>query len=80
MPTIHRTGPYRFFFFSNESTEPPHVHVQRERKLAKFWLTPVRLAASSGFRGPELRTLTRLMQQHSDSFVEAWNEYFSEPG
>ncbi len=41
MPTILRIGPYRFFFYSNEKGEPSHIHVQRERFLAKFWLNPV---------------------------------------
>ena len=41
MPTVDRIGPYRFFFFANEGNEPPHVHVQRGRALAKFWLQPV---------------------------------------
>ena len=36
MPTILRIGPYRFFFFSEESGEPVHVHVIREQTEAKF--------------------------------------------
>jgi hypothetical protein len=40
MPNILRVGPYRFFIYSNEGDEPPHVHVRRDRKLAKFWLSP----------------------------------------
>jgi hypothetical protein len=36
MPTLGRIGPFRFFFYSNEGTEPPHVHAQHERKIAKF--------------------------------------------
>ncbi|WP_422447088.1 DUF4160 domain-containing protein [Thermoanaerobacterium sp. DL9XJH110] len=27
MPTVLKEGKYRFFFFSNEGTEPPHIHV-----------------------------------------------------
>ena len=27
VPTIHREGPYGFFFFSNEGLEPAHVHI-----------------------------------------------------
>ncbi|GEM_PF-6408691 len=34
MPTVLRNGPFRYFFYSNEKGEPPHVHVQRERKMA----------------------------------------------
>lgn len=44
MPTAHREGPYRFYFFSNEQGEPPHVHVDREGFSAKFWLDPITLA------------------------------------
>ena len=55
MPTVARIGPYRFFFYSNEGTEPPHIHVQRDQDLAKFWLDPVALARVSGFRAVEMR-------------------------
>lgn len=77
MPTILRSGPYRFFFYSNEVKEPPHVHAQRDRKLAKFWLSPVALASSTGFRGHELSTLEGLVHQHQEDFLEAWNEHFA---
>jgi hypothetical protein len=46
MPTIDDIGPYKFFFYSAEGTEPPHVHVRRDQSTAKFWLAPVRLARS----------------------------------
>ncbi len=35
MPTIMCVGGYRFFFYSNEETEPPHIHVRNAKKLAK---------------------------------------------
>jgi len=44
MPTILREGPYRVHFYSQDRLEePPHVHVERDRNEAKFWLDPVRL-------------------------------------
>jgi len=76
VPTVLRTGGYRFFFYSNENGEPPHIHVQRERLLAKFWLKPVSLAGSSGFAAPELNKLLGLVEAHQQIFVEAWNEFF----
>lgn len=76
MPTVLRIGGYRFFFYSNESGEPPHIHVQRERLLAKFWLKPVSLASSSGFAAQELNKLLGLVESHQQVFVEAWNEFF----
>ena len=43
MPTVLRVGPSRFFFFAADRDEPHHVHVEREDKIAKYWLDPVRL-------------------------------------
>src|ERR687883_354290 len=55
MPTVWRERGYRFFFFSNERNEPPHVHVQSGDGYAKVWLTPVSLAQSVGYDASELR-------------------------
>lgn len=76
MPTVLRISGYRFFFYSNENEEPRHIHVQRERMLAKFWLQPVALASSSGFAAHELKKLVGLVAEHQETFVEAWNEFF----
>jgi hypothetical protein len=76
MPTIARLGPYRVFFFSNEGAEPPHVHIQRERSLAKFWLEPVALATVYGFRARELRELERIVGENQRTWMEAWHEFF----
>lgn len=76
MPVVLRIGPYRFFFYSNENNEPVHIHVQRERALAKFWLKPVALASSTGFPAAELMKLSKIVQENTTYFVEAWNEFF----
>jgi hypothetical protein len=76
VPTVARIGPYRFFFFSNEGVEPPHIHVQRERGLAKFWLRPVALAFAVGFAAHDVRRLHRLVEMNRDDFEEAWHEFF----
>jgi len=77
MPTVLRIGPYRFFFYSNENGEPPHIHIQRDRMLAKFWLSPVMLAGSTRFSAKELRKLESLVTENRETFLEVWNEYFS---
>lgn len=76
MPTVLRIGGYRFFFYANENGEPHHVHVQRERMLAKFWLKPVSLVGSSGFAAQELNRLLGLVETNQQTFVEAWDEFF----
>jgi len=77
MPTILRVGPYRFFFYSGDGDEPPHVHVERDSSVAKFWLRPVRLQNSGGFRRQELRDIQRLVDEHQIGLLESWNEYFN---
>ncbi|MCH7760391.1 DUF4160 domain-containing protein [candidate division TA06 bacterium] len=54
MPTVLRAGPYRLFFYAGDRDEPQHIHVEREDKVAKFWLDPVRLQRSGGFNRAEL--------------------------
>jgi len=76
MPTVLRIGPYRFFFYSNELGEPPHIHVQRENSLAKFWLEPVTLAVSIRFSSHELNKVQRHILNNREKFLEAYNEYF----
>ena len=77
MPTVLRIGAYRFYFYSHEPNEPPHIHVDRDNLSAKFWLEPVTLAKNIGFRGKELRKLESLVRENQTKLVEAWNEYFS---
>ena len=78
MPVIGREGPYRFFFYSHEPNEPAHVHVQRDRSLAKFWLAPVQLASSTRFSAHELRRIGALVEQRREEFLEAWHGWFDE--
>jgi len=54
MPTIFRAGPYRVFFYAGDHGEPAHVHVERDDKIAKFWLEPIRLVNSGGFNRPDI--------------------------
>ncbi|WP_091179851.1 DUF4160 domain-containing protein [Paramicrobacterium humi] len=53
---MRRQG-FRFFFYSNEGAEPPHVHVARDRCEAKYWLAPVEVARNRGFAPHELRRI-----------------------
>ena len=79
MPIVFRFGPYRFGFFASDHDEPPHIHVRREKKRAKFWLTPdVRLAGNQGFAAHELNMVKKVVIDHRAYFLECWNEFFEE--
>jgi len=76
MPTVLRTGPYRFFFVSLDYDEPPHVHVRRENRVAKFWLDPVALQKAGRFSRTELNGIARLVSEHREYLLEEWYEFF----
>jgi hypothetical protein len=76
MPTISNIpGPYRFFFYSFDCNEPEHVHVQRERKVCKFWLDPIVVNKNYGFSPKELNMIRKMIQSNFEIIMEGWNEH-----
>lgn len=80
MPTVLQSGPYRFYFYSHEPNEPPHIHVDRDDLSAKFWLRSVGLARNLGFSPKELRRLQKLVIQHQEAFLEGWHGHLGADG
>jgi hypothetical protein len=76
MPTVLRIGPYRFYFYSHEPNEPPHVHVDKDDLTAKFWLKKVALADNMGFRQKELNALEEIVSKHQQQLLDEWYGYF----
>ena len=67
MPTVLKIGPYRFFFYAGDRDEPEHIHVERDDKIAKFWLNPVRLQNSGGFNRLEISKIHKIINEnHSE--------------
>jgi hypothetical protein len=80
MPKILEINGYKFFFFSNEGAprERCHVHIRKGNSLAKYWIDPsVMLASSYGFSGKELNWLETCILENQDSLRRHWNEYFN---
>ena len=77
MPTVLRSGPYRVYFFSHEPNEPPHVHIDRDDRSAKFWLQPLALARNLGFPLHELRRIRTLIEDNQERLLEAWHGHLS---
>jgi hypothetical protein len=77
MPTVLRVGRYCFFFFSNESAEPRHIHVESDDSHAKFWLEPLDLGGSVGYKEKELTEIRELIQKNIKLFEEKSDAHFS---
>ena len=78
MPTILRVGPYRIFFYSADREEPRHVHVEHDKRVAKFWLDPVRIQKNNGFAERETRWIQQIIEDKETLLIEAWNDYFND--
>jgi hypothetical protein len=76
VPTVLRWNGYRFFFFSNEGTEPPHIHVDKAGATARFWLEDLSVARNVGFSAREITELSGKVGELRESFLEAWRGYF----
>ena len=60
----------------NVRSEPPHIHVKREKKVAKVWLAPVVVERTGGFSRVEINKIMKLVQEHCEHLLEKWHEFF----
>lgn len=72
MPTVLRLLNSRFHFYSDEGTEPAHIHVDTGDGKYKFWLEPVRLARSRNIAPTELRRIEVVVFERLKFFKEKW--------
>ncbi len=76
MPTVLKVNGFRFYFYSNESNEPCHIHVEKADGNAKYWLDPVAEVYSYDFTVQQRKDIARLINSNSEKFKNAWYEYF----
>jgi hypothetical protein len=76
MPTLLRIGPFRFYLYSHEPNEPPHVHVDKGSATIKIWLDSLEVAKSRGFKAHEIGEGVGLVRRHRLEFLEAWHGFF----
>jgi hypothetical protein len=74
MPAILRVKGYRFWFYEADLDEPAHVHVGKEGHEAKYWLGPVKIARSGGFKPAALREIERIIKDNLDFLLGAWEK------
>jgi hypothetical protein len=75
MPKLLFVEGFRFYFFSNEGREPPHVHVEKGDGYAKLWLSPVELVYSRGLTRADVRRIRELAEEHAENFLKRWNDH-----
>ena len=76
MPTVLRIRGFRFYFYANEGSEPPHIHVDKGGATAKLWLSPFRWEYANGFSPAQQRIIKEIIREHHDELLIRWNERF----
>lgn len=76
LPTVLRWGPYRAFFYSNEGSEPAHVHVRAGDREVKVWLHALSVAMNAGFPAHEITGILGELRTNREMLLNAWHEHF----
>jgi hypothetical protein len=74
MPVVLRVKGYKFWFYEADLDEPPHVHAGRAGKEAKYWLAPVRMTRTGGFRPVDLREIERILNENQGFLLSMWEK------
>ncbi len=75
MPTVLRKNGFRFFFYSREGQEPPHIHVIGKSGEAKVWLKPIEISKVYNLKPKDQREILRIVQGNVKMFLEAYKEW-----
>lgn len=76
MPTVLRWRGHRFYFYSSDRDEPPHIHVDHSGRTLKVWLVTLKLAYNDGFSLREVTAIMAAIDQNRARLLEAWRDYF----
>ncbi len=77
MPTIFRKLGFRFFFYSDEGNEPPHLHVEKGEGRGKYWIDPVEKNYMNNFTKQDEKKADKIVEDEQDNFKKKWYDFFS---
>jgi len=78
MPTVLRVFGFRFHFYSDEGSEPAHIHVESGDGECKFWLSPVALARSQGVLAVDIRKIEQLVYEYQAFLLEKYDDFHAQ--
>ncbi len=74
---------YKFYFWSNENTEPIHIHVSKgtpTEHATKFWIKKDGIVLennNSKIPSNDLKKIERYILSNRADIIAAWFDYFS---
>ena len=76
MPTLLVWHGYKFRFYALDRGEPSHIHVVKDGKSLKVWLTNLAVARNIGYNEREIERILAVIAEHRSEWIEAWNDFF----
>ena len=79
MPTILLVMGWRFFFYSNETNEPIHIHCRKAEKECKYWLDTqnfdVQETYSYSMNSKDKREVKKIIFEYFEYIEQEWNKF-----
>ena len=79
MPTVLFIYGWRFFFYSNESKEPIHIHCKKGEKECKYWLLKEEFGIKGAYEynmsAGDKRMIRKLIFENFDYIILEWEKY-----
>jgi hypothetical protein len=75
LPTVLRKNGFRFFFYSQEGHEPPHIHVIGRGGEMKVWLDPVKIAERYNISDRDRRDVLQIILENVKFLRVKWSEW-----
>ncbi len=82
MPTVLMMNGWRLFFYSNEGSEPIHIHARKGNSECKYWidvdLFEITEAWAYGMTPRLRREVRKIILQHLDQIADSWNNHLGD--
>ncbi len=76
MPTLLIWQGHKFRFYALDVDEPPHIHIVKDDKSLKVWLTSLEVARNKGYNEREVSRLLAVVAERRQEWIGAWNDFF----
>lgn len=75
MPTVLVKDGFRFFFYSREGNEPPHIHVIGKGGEMKIWLSSLEISKVYNLSPKEQRVVLEIVLTNVELFKKEWENF-----
>jgi hypothetical protein len=79
MPTILFYSGWRLFFYSNEGSEPIHIHCQKGEMECKYWLdcenVEIHEAFAYNMSSRDKKEIKKIIYHHFEYIEQQWDAF-----